>query len=592
MKILVLGNGFDIDHNLPTSYANFLNFCSCVINLNLYPDDNYFDNIDETQKKYIEELIANNDLKNVFLKLLQDNQLLYYFNNRKAHTGKDWIDLEREIEIVVSEFRALKIEFSHSKQTVLKINSKHRIVQLLKDLNLPLMDATTWTESQFNAIHATLCQCIEAFSKALELYIAIFVNNTSISGISPDIIDFNANKILSFNYSDTYERIYGGLRWNEDIEYIHGKAGINQISYSRIILGITTENDSSKSEYVEFEKFYQRITKRTGSNYKKWLQTRITKDEKIEVMFFGHSLDSSDSDIIKDLICDEKTKVRIVYHSQKSYQQIVANLIDIIGKDKLITYVSGRNPKITFYPQKEHNNTTTAGREISRDIHNLYHLYRLDNQSINKLFDKLHYKITSKDLSYFHSQRKVIDLFNALGYHMDNSSYAKALNSICGILKVEQKRGSINSFSIYEWYDHTPWGEDIPCSVNTEVFINTINYENKIRLEEENGKKKYAYFTKIDTPEKMKCALIEVLQEDNPTDEFWKEIYTLIEDLAENKVLEAAFDLVKNEKLPLSVNAKIRHFKNYYDEYCYNLYMWRQAELEAKEHENNFYGDI
>jgi len=31
MKILVLGNGFDVDHDLPTSYYNFMNFCNKVL---------------------------------------------------------------------------------------------------------------------------------------------------------------------------------------------------------------------------------------------------------------------------------------------------------------------------------------------------------------------------------------------------------------------------------------------------------------------------------------------------------------------------------------------------------------------------------
>ena len=35
MKILVLGNGFDLDHDLPTSYYDFMNFCNKVLNKSL-----------------------------------------------------------------------------------------------------------------------------------------------------------------------------------------------------------------------------------------------------------------------------------------------------------------------------------------------------------------------------------------------------------------------------------------------------------------------------------------------------------------------------------------------------------------------------
>ena len=35
MKILVLGNGFDVDHSLPTSYKDFLNFCNYALHMDI-----------------------------------------------------------------------------------------------------------------------------------------------------------------------------------------------------------------------------------------------------------------------------------------------------------------------------------------------------------------------------------------------------------------------------------------------------------------------------------------------------------------------------------------------------------------------------
>lgn len=591
MKILVLGNGFDVDHNLPTSYADFLKFCDCVLNMHLYPENECFSQISGAQKNYIKTLAMDKNLKNQFLKLLQKNTLFTYFNNRKRQNKEKWIDLEREISVIVSEFRALEDDFKSTKSTVLKIDTQHRVAQLLKDLDLRLGNVTTWTERQFSIVHTTLCKHIEDFSKALELYISTFINTTNVEGVSPDIIDFNANRILSFNYSNTYERVYGGLRWNEDVEYIHGQADRHLEEYSRIVLGITSEGNEDKSHYVEFEKYYQRITKRTGNNYKLWLQTRVAEDQKIEVMFFGHSLDASDSDIIKDLICDEKTVVKIVYHSQKAYQEIVANLIDIIGKNKLITYVSGESPKITFVQQKSHDNSNTAGVEISRDIQALFRLYLMSEQRIQELFEKITQKIKTKDISYFYSQRKVISLFDAMGYHIENSSYAKELLEICSAIEMERKYGVVRPFATHEWNNYTPWGEEIPCPDKTEVFIGAVNDTNRSRVEEENGKKKYAHFSKIGTPEQMKEALLEILQEDNPTEEYWNQMNELVELLAESEILEKAFELIKSERLSISENAKFIHLKEVYDEHCFHVYMWREVEKETEERENNFYTD-
>ena len=89
----------------------------------------------------------------------------------------------------------------------------------------------------------------------------------------------------------------------------------------------------------------------------------------------------------------------------------------------------------------------------------------------------------------------------------------------------------------------------------------------------------------------MKNALIDVFREDTYTEEFWKEIDELVELLAENKALEEALALIENMKFSISKSAKLRHFKNLYDEHCYHLYMWRQAEQEAKERGDDFYGD-
>ena len=71
MKILVLGNGFDVDHGLPTSYANFLAFCNAVVNISLYPEAGCFRDLTEIQKKYIKTLTNDDILREQFLKLFQ-----------------------------------------------------------------------------------------------------------------------------------------------------------------------------------------------------------------------------------------------------------------------------------------------------------------------------------------------------------------------------------------------------------------------------------------------------------------------------------------------------------------------------------------
>ena len=54
--------------------------------------------------------------------------------------------------------------------------------------------------------------------------------------------------------------------------------------------------------------------------------------------------------------------------------------------------------------------------EIERDVRKLYRLYSLKSKDVRKLIDKIRRKIREARLSYFYSQRKTIDLFEALKY--------------------------------------------------------------------------------------------------------------------------------------------------------------------------------
>lgn len=50
MNILVIGNGFDIEHGIPSSYKNFLDFIRAYIRVYEYRDS--LDMIDENNFQY------------------------------------------------------------------------------------------------------------------------------------------------------------------------------------------------------------------------------------------------------------------------------------------------------------------------------------------------------------------------------------------------------------------------------------------------------------------------------------------------------------------------------------------------------------
>lgn len=97
-NILVIGNGFDLAHGLPTRYMDFLEFI-----------EEYFKykELGESQEQYFVFFKKVDKQKEYFEinELMNNNLWFYYFHDLKLHRlleGKDnWIDFEKEISSVV-----------------------------------------------------------------------------------------------------------------------------------------------------------------------------------------------------------------------------------------------------------------------------------------------------------------------------------------------------------------------------------------------------------------------------------------------------------------------------------------------------------
>ena len=87
-----------------------------------------------------------------------------------------------------------------------------------------------------------------------------------------------------------------------------------------MVLGIDEylpiERRNKDVEFIAFKKFYQRIYKQTGCEYKEWIDEIQIRNlecakngknnaEIHNLYIFGHSLDVTDGDILRDLILTE-----------------------------------------------------------------------------------------------------------------------------------------------------------------------------------------------------------------------------------------------------------------------------------------------
>ena len=378
-KILLIGNGFDLAHGLPTSYKDFLDFCKMVRELYTYPiiDNEYNQkklidwNTDKTIKSKLLECYENR--KNCFedkittqckeldelYDCIKENVWINNFLEREKSIGENWIDFESEISNVVQAIETLK-GYIERDEDVLKIKDtkQQTIIYFLKIAKKSLQDV--FNLKRIDGFIEDISIELDKLIRSLEIYICEFVNEIDIIKENDDIKTITPDYVLSFNYSNTYERIYGQSK-EVTYDYIHGKADIeNNVDTCNLVLGIDEyleDDKNDKLEFIAFKKFYQRIYKSTDSTYMKWVE-QIKKYPEVNhnLFIFGHSLDKTDRDILKLLICNDNVTTKIYYYrknknDKKELGKLIKNLVRIMGQDELISRTMGEHKTIEFIPQ-------------------------------------------------------------------------------------------------------------------------------------------------------------------------------------------------------------------------------------------------
>lgn len=376
MNILVIGNGFDIAHGLKTSYKDFLQFVKDFkehdeAKRNGF-EQGWSDNYDSTYISWIINLFNHNgndddrDFIVEFRILVQDNLWIEHFNEVSIKDG--WVDFEKEISRIIQiidegrKTKKLQVDEKTGKLSskiekyafqVIEPNSEDGAVEIGID------NLDDFKERLLTDLNKTI--------RALELYFSYYVEEEQLENDVEKlqvISSLPIDKVLSFNYTSTYKKLYASGRCIE-YDYIHGRAkrgvgpGYN-LNTCNMVLGIDEYLDererNSDNEFIEFKKFYQRIFKKTGCQYKIWLETfnndndlkALANREDINIYFYGHSLDVTDKDVISELIRQPRAKTTIFYHNRKALGERIANLVKVITEEELIRRTGGNNPSIIF----------------------------------------------------------------------------------------------------------------------------------------------------------------------------------------------------------------------------------------------------
>ncbi len=392
-RILIVGNGFDLAHFLPTKYEHFIHAMKMVEEApsgrSLSFDYLYKDFLDsedyilaKCKELYkIEELEITAQKVDILKGKLIDNSWLQFFKSQIDSGIDTWIDFENEVKHVldslcslideieedVKHFRIASDKKSASLKAQLiteKMFRKHpALTKILWQFDIIEKQQSNPSE-QFtlnkdfikyyhkravyldtNKIFGNLTKqwnsFIEIFSVYIE-YIDTFKPKKKL--VLPKVLLKDECIIYSFNYSSTVERFYD----NSSVQFLHGSTGENNTN--TIVLGISALKNKIlvEEKAYGFVKYYQKLVNSTDYQFlggnpditslekEKFGTNTLGSNEIIEIYLWGHSLDSSDSDYIKEMFSfnqGPKPSINLIIYYFGSPHAQLANLIWIMGKD-------------------------------------------------------------------------------------------------------------------------------------------------------------------------------------------------------------------------------------------------------------------
>lgn len=379
MNVLLLGNGFDIYHHLPTNYHNFLNVANFLhdhynegkefigdvfSDKRIQDKDPYIAKCYKEHQKVYDTVILSPTKAKEIIDLCRDNLWFTYFT-QSFNKELGWIDFEKEIAFVLKVFNKFLLNVSVIPSMP---NGEADACYILNHFGFFLKTTTDGfigipttrikekyiieypkgsknLEVNKDLIISTLSSMLDDVAKALKLYLDCFVNIT-IPGIAKE---HNAKKCqaianidhtVSFNYTNTYEKMYSSNK----IYHLHGDVD------QKIIIGVNPDTSDSietiDTSFVSFKKYYQRTLFETDHEYFKWVNDINETKEDFCLTVMGHSLDITDKDIIIELF-DHAREIYVLYHNEEAKKSYIANLIKIFGKQRFDDL--RRNKNLTFY---------------------------------------------------------------------------------------------------------------------------------------------------------------------------------------------------------------------------------------------------
>ncbi len=288
MKILIIGNGFDLAHSLPTKYIDFQYFTNKLLKICnsedaedglLTPTAN-----DNDQRKRLEPVknfilsITNgkNTPDNKEYKIFEDLKSLIngniwfrWLNKRVMDLGENRVDSEAEISDVIRAMEVIsdklnECERSDNKNFVIFTNKFNGFYETVLKFFFP--EAVDINDICIEKIKITMLSDLNKLIRCFEIYLSECIEHIETEQRSPDIYSIHFDKVLSFNYTDTFARLYSESGAPTGYDYLHGKARSDAGTPNNMVLGIdeylSKEQQHINTMFIEFKKYFQRIHKK------------------------------------------------------------------------------------------------------------------------------------------------------------------------------------------------------------------------------------------------------------------------------------------------------------------------------------------
>lgn len=399
MNILVIGNGFDLAHDLPTSYPDFLKFLHCIELTSTCHEnrksflENHVDNIElhNYVREYIENayntrisnLYKNFTNSNTLIQEIYDNledniwyRFLQYVYKSDKMKGINWIDFEHEIRLVIERidkeqqniYMPFQIDLSDSDE---KMSNFSSMTSLFLKKYVEEKRKPEKYEATYNDFIEKSYLDLRRLVRCLEIYLTECVEKIPITKISQDIKNLDVHAVLNFNYTHTYANNYLNDP-KTPIHYLHGEVRSSMDSKNNIVLGIDEYHDKFDRDiytnYNIYKKFTQRIINETGFLYRDWIKNIDNNYQRYknridngyidlsQIFIFGHSLDVTDKDVLKDLISRPSVRTTVFYYSKQQQATQIANLVKMLEQDTFIDMINCVPQRICFAHQRPMQN--------------------------------------------------------------------------------------------------------------------------------------------------------------------------------------------------------------------------------------------